>query len=149
MSPMKTCHTCKEPKGLDKFYKDKSKKDGYTYQCKLCRVNCVVNRRREKPEVYKQWKINNPDKVRNSNYKYYFNISLDDYNEMFKTQDGKCKICGTVKAEGNSEHLKVDHCHKTGKIRGLLCNSCNLGLGNFKDDIKTLESAIKHLKDLE
>ncbi len=146
---MKTCNTCNTVKEINCFYKDKSKKDGHGYQCKPCRIDYVVKRRQENPEIYKKWKSNNPDKVRNSNYKYNFSITLDDYNLMFKEQEGKCKICSSKEAKGNSKHLKVDHCHETGKVRGLLCNSCNLGLGKFKDDIKSLEKAISYLKEGE
>ena len=63
--------------------------------------------------------------------------------EMYHTD--KCMICGTEDPGRNCESFCIDHCHDTGQIRGLLCHSCNIGLGNFKDSIETLEKAIKYL----
>lgn len=72
--------------------------------------------------------------------------TLEDFNTMFENQQGYCKICG--KHQANLKRaLNVDHNHKTGKLRGLLCNSCNLGLGMFKDNLILLELAIKYLKE--
>ncbi|KKN26953.1 hypothetical protein LCGC14_0869490 [marine sediment metagenome] len=64
---------------------------------------------------------------------------------MFSTQNGECAICGTHSSELD-QALSVDHDHSTGKVRGLLCNSCNLMLGLVKDDISTLLAAIDHLR---
>lgn len=72
-----------------------------------------------------------------------FNITLLEYNEIFERQGGVCAICG--KPPGK-RMLAVDHCHKTEKIRGLLCTSCNLSLGGFKDSVSNLASAIKYLE---
>lgn len=79
-----------------------------------------------------------------------FGITLIQYAEMFKAQDGKCAICKkpeTAKDRvGNPRPLCVDHCHKTGNVRQLLCNRCNHMLGLVDDDISFLESAIAYLK---
>lgn len=79
-----------------------------------------------------------------------FGITLTQYAEMFKAQDGKCAICNkpeTAKDRmGNSRPLCVDHCHKSGNVRELLCNRCNHMLGLADDDIPTMESAIAYLK---
>jgi len=68
---------------------------------------------------------------------------------MVEKQNGKCKICGCVMTlEGKQDNsVCVDHCHMTGKNRGLLCRSCNLGLSYFKDDIDRLLSAIVYIKE--
>jgi hypothetical protein len=76
-------------------------------------------------------------------------ITLDEYEEMFENQRGKCGICGNgekMKLRGKIASLAIDHCHDTGKIRGLLCNNCNRGLGFLNDDVKLLEKAILYLK---
>jgi len=67
-----------------------------------------------------------------------------EYDKMFLKQKGRCKICGE---RVKKYRLSLDHCHKTGKIRGLLCNNCNLALGNFKDNVRFLKKAIKYLND--
>ena len=75
-------------------------------------------------------------------------ITLQDYDKMFAEQNGKCKICGTEKV-GNKQcgRFLVDHDHKTDKIRGLLCQSCNVLLGQAKDDTEILMSAVQYLMD--
>lgn len=75
-----------------------------------------------------------------------YRIRIKDYNEMFDIQNGCCLICNTHQSK-LKKSLTVDHCHKTGKVRGLLCGLCNTGLGSFRDDIVFLENAIKYLKD--
>jgi len=82
---------------------------------------------------------------RNIELKYLFGITLEDYNNLKKKQNYKCAICDTEKSsEGRDFH--VDHCHTTGKVRGLLCSRCNTALGSFKDSIDTLKRAIKYLE---
>lgn len=72
-----------------------------------------------------------------------YNMSLSEYDTLFEQQDGVCAICGD---SPNTKRLFVDHCHKTGKIRGLLCGRCNSMLGFAKDSISNLASAIKYLE---
>lgn len=74
-----------------------------------------------------------------------FGITLAQYNEMLEKQGGKCKIC---KADPKtlSKDLAVDHCHNTGKIRGLLCIACNTALGKLKDSPELLRVAISYLE---
>ena len=73
-----------------------------------------------------------------------YNITLDDKNKMKNEQDNKCLICKNEFKDDKSTY--VDHCHITNKIRGLLCHTCNSGLGMFKDNIEYLERAIEYLK---
>jgi hypothetical protein len=72
-----------------------------------------------------------------------YNIPRDAYTTMVASQDNKCAVCGEQCRSGR--RLAVDHCHKSGKVRGLLCRSCNVGLGHFKDDPKLLLLAAKYL----
>jgi len=94
----------------------------------------------------KEYNSNNYEKIRNQSLKYCYGITSDDYNKMFADQNGCCAICSTHQSEFKKP-LSVDHCHTTGKVRGLLCSECNLGLGKFKDDITNLENALKYLKE--
>ena len=86
-----------------------------------------------------------PLKGRDNFLKQKYGITLDDYNTMFTQQNGCCSICGKHQSE-ISRTLAVDHCHTTGKIRGLLCMPCNLAIGKLNDDITLLKNAIKYLK---
>lgn len=76
---------------------------------------------------------------------YSYGIGLEEYDKLFAAQEGRCAICGRHQTE-LSKVLGIDHDHRTGKIRGLLCQSCNLALGNAFDDIWILERAIKYLQ---
>ena len=71
-----------------------------------------------------------------------------DYDSMLESQNGVCKICNSSETGRGDQWFVVDHCHKTNKIRGLLCNTCNRALGLFKDDISYLEQAIHYLKNV-
>lgn len=79
-----------------------------------------------------------------------YGISLLDYSRLFMAQDGKCAICGGEDAghrNGEPKALAVDHCHETGKVRGLLCEACNQGIGKLKEDVTILQKAIQYLTD--
>ena len=78
---------------------------------------------------------------RKDNLKYRYGITEETYEKMLKDQDHCCAIC----KEKPKKHLAVDHCHETGKIRGLLCMNCNKGLGMFKDDENRMNKAIQYL----
>jgi len=76
---------------------------------------------------------------------YEYGITLEHYNNMLEQQQNRCAICPEVQSD-DFNALSVDHDHKTGQIRGLLCNSCNRGLGFFRDDIALLKKAIEYLE---
>lgn len=75
--------------------------------------------------------------------KSLFNISVEDYEAMYKAQNGCCAICLKINTSG--KRLYVDHNHATKEVRGLLCHMCNTGLGNFDDTRENLQSAINYL----
>lgn len=81
--------------------------------------------------------------ARNCILKNSYGISLEEYSKMLEKQSGVCAICGRK----DKTTLCVDHDHKTGKVRGLLCHQCNLGIGNFDDNIPSLEKAIKYISN--
>lgn len=98
----------------------------------------------------REWRKKNVLNVKSADLKRCFGITLKDYEDMLEGQDSKCKICKkpeTSIIKGKLIALAVDHCHDTGKVRGLLCSRCNQGLGNFKDNIETMTVAIQYLKD--
>jgi hypothetical protein len=73
-----------------------------------------------------------------------YGISLAQYNALFAAQNGSCAICG-ISALETQRVLDVDHEHKTGTVRGLLCNACNTGLGKFRDAPEYLAAALRYL----
>jgi len=94
----------------------------------------------------KAWHKSNKERVRHLNLVRDFGITLDEYNKLLTKQNECCAICKIHQNELNIA-LAVDHDHKTGKIRGLLCTSCNNGLGRFKDNKDLLSEAIKYLRN--
>lgn len=102
--------------------------------------------RRANPEkvkkAWKKWESRNKENRRNKTLRAY-GMTEKDYLVMFEHQRGVCKICfkpQTIK------RLAVDHCHTTGKVRGLLCDTCNRGIGLFKEDKDIILSAYNYLK---
>ena len=79
-----------------------------------------------------------------------YGLEWDDYLHLVKLQNNLCRICNkpetAISRFGTPKRLTIDHCHTTGRIRGLLCDNCNRGLGHLKDDILILESAIEYLR---
>jgi len=90
-------------------------------------------------------------KIRARWYKDRYNFSLEQYEEMLEKQNNLCKICGFPEtAKTNTRGIKplaVDHCHTTGKVRGLLCHSCNVLLGRAYDNTEILKKAISYLEE--
>lgn len=130
---MKTCNKCNEIKDLHKFCKKKNTKDGHENRCKLCsQANMNI------------WRSKNKDKVQTTNLKRY-GITSQDYQEMFDAQLGSCAICKRIKTK-ETKTLCVDHCHTTGKVRGLLCHDCNTGIGKLQDSETILTEAILYLR---
>ena len=144
---MKKCTKCGKEKDLEMFHKDKHNPDGFTYACKECRNNSYNEYYKNNPE--KQQLKNNSQKInrklyyeskngiessRRSHLKRNFGITLEEYNILLEKQEYKCAICNGYETSYRNEVLSVDHNHNTNKIRGLLCNTCNRGLGLFKDN---------------
>ena len=92
----------------------------------------------------KAWRAKNPLRAKNQSLKRAFGITLADFDAMLAEQGGVCAICGRERDE--HFNLAVDHCHKTGKIRQLLCAKCNQGIGCFRDDPVILCRAIAYLE---
>ena len=123
-------------------HRDKLRKDSIEYN-KTHREQVLINRRK--------WKANNPDKLKEEKLKARFGITLIQFNELLRIQDTKCGICGVAfdtSGDRNKNNPTVDHAHdETRKIRGLLCRSCNSGIGGLHDDPILIEKAILWIKN--
>jgi hypothetical protein len=96
----------------------------------------------------KQYREENRKALSDGERKRRFGITPERYSELLKSQNGVCAICNQPEIAtrlGKVKALAVDHCHKSGKIRGLLCSDCNTGIGKLKDDPKVLLAAIQYL----
>lgn len=78
-----------------------------------------------------------------------YGISVDEYNELLRKANNKCEICGSDGSNGHHGKLCVDHCHDTGRIRGILCDPCNKKLGNAGDSVDSIMTLLKYLQKHE
>jgi len=150
----KRCSTCKEiqPESAFHVIKKTGKLRPYCRSCQRLRaaryyaankasVNAANIAYRRKPENIEAQRA----RVRNWHYRTHYGMSADDKRLMEQAQDNRCAICKTHFSEMNQRRIHVDHCHTTGKVRGILCHNCNQVLGQAADKIDVLESAIKYL----
>jgi len=121
-----TCRICAEEKLLIDYPKNNTYKLGVATICKPCFAKQAKQIRTDKPYRYKATK---------------FNTTEEHMKELLTITS--CEICGN---KSTRTYLAVDHDHKTGKIRGMLCDHCNTALGKFKDDINIMKQAIKYLE---
>ena len=151
---MKTCYVCKKeyPATKEFFYKNRANKDGFHGECKLCaKVQSIAYQNTTKGKEVHKKSINKYQQTakgkltaRRASLKAIYGIAGDEYDKLLESQKGHCALCG-MSPKDNRKRLAVDHNHVTGKVRGLLCDRCNKGLGNFKDNIEVLKKAIKYL----
>jgi len=131
----KVCTKCNTEKSLSKFQIKAGYKDGHASWCNDCL------------KVWRKgYEVKNKDKLRaaDSSRKLMKNygITLDEYNKLLEKQGGGCAVCGK---SPDSRRLHVDHDHKTGAVRGLLCSGCNTALGHAADDVSILQRLIGYL----
>ena len=143
---MKTCTVCKQELPFSNFHKLKKSKDGHGYRCRTCDYECRKKYRCNADPEYRRIL------ERRQNLKQKYGITIAEYDSMLDSQNGVCAICGgvqTVPDTFKSRDLSVDHDHHTGKVRGLLCNNCNRGLGFLGDTVESLSKALGYLKGTE
>lgn len=149
---MYTCRTCGNDKSKDHFYSDKRNKTGLLLsKCKECYAARWQNLTRDEQDIrnqrYRETRKANPELHRGYNLKCKYGITREQYDTMYRDQDGRCAICGRSSDEF-AKSLAVDHDHETRRVRGLLCPKCNTGLGNFADNVDSLKSAIEYLEKI-
>lgn len=150
---MKRCTRCSSELPLTEFNRDKSRPDGLFPWCKPChRAHSKAWRSSHPAEARELGRARSARKrahraelglSRAAAFDLArYGITLDEYETVLLAQEGLCAICGTEPVE---ERLNVDHCHQSGRFRGLLCRPCNWGLGNFRDDPSLLLRAADYL----
>ena len=97
------------------------------------------------PELMAKYRTKAHEKKKNDRRRR-FGLHWKDYDKLLTNQSECCKICNRHKSMFKRK-LSVDHCHSTGKIRGLLCGSCNTALGHFQDDVDRMRKAITYLEE--
>jgi len=124
-SGVRTCKRCNEQKPLEEFPKHDSCYGGVGRTCRACKTNQSRERR--------------------------YGVTRADYDKMFAEQGGRCAICGTDDpathtSKGGDGSFCVDHCHQTGKVRGLLCGYCNTGIGKLRDNPDIMRKAAQYVE---
>lgn len=139
----KVCSRCEQDKSLSEFYLRSGGKYYHSY-CKPCGTAEYRSRPPERRAAYaRRYRSKNEPKMFDSYLRRNYGITLATYEEMLTGQGG-CAICGRAEnVAGN--RLAVDHCHVTGKVRGLLCTPCNTMLGSAQDDVDRLTAAAAYL----
>ena len=135
---MKVCTKCNEMKDYSFFSRGKAYKDGYLTHCKPCR-----NKHRQA----KGRRDYHPGRARDARLRKMYGVEPEHYKLMYDRAEGKCELCGIEEAQAPKKRLCVDHNHDTEEVRGLLCSSCNAGLGGLGDSVERLEKAITYLKE--
>lgn len=141
------CSTTKTYNGKNCPVCDQTMRYESTGGCVACAQRIARESYQKYPEKAKErskqdW-VNNKPKRMDTVYLRNYGISLIEYDELYTNQNGLCKICLQLCSTGR--RLCVDHNHKTGKVRGLLCLNCNRAIGNFRDSVELLENAKKYL----
>lgn len=159
------CVRCEKSKNLEEFSKNHKRSDGYSSWCKKCQA-----------AYYRKWRIKQRTRLNAKSSKYYLenknkcrrvnllykalhrgrlvdaetgrriNKTPEEVAALRASHSGLCDICKTGDPGGKRKKMCLDHCHRTGVVRGFLCNSCNRALGLLKDSPETLQSAVQYLK---
>jgi hypothetical protein len=111
---------------------------GSAHLCKKCRTAQT-----------REWAEAHPTEWERSRRKSYlkrkYGITVEEADALLAAQEGRCAICGKSEGDSRGFRMHIDHCHTTGAVRGVLCNLCNAGLGNFRDDPELMRKAIAYL----
>jgi len=159
---MYVCTKCNEQKPNSEFSKNITRKTGHNSYCKLCHKNYVAKHYQKNKKTYfekaEDWKTNNPqkrkdvvnkyakknpEKLKNNSLKSLYGITLEEFHNKLSLQQHKCAICNNEFK--NSKDAHMDHCHTSGNTRDILCMSCNIGLGYFKDSVPIILAASQYL----
>lgn len=153
---MKKCYACKVDKPLSEFGKDKQRSDGVNPECKACSKirtkawRSVPANRLKGLAKAKEWGATAKGTLsrKNTRYKRLYGITHNRFLEMIAAANGKCRICDcrlTTEPPKRSSSAVLDHCHETARVRGVLCHSCNAGIGQLNDSPRLLRRALSYL----
>lgn len=162
---IKICSKCKIPKPVGEFYKNSCRSDGVCNECKACSSrrsklwntinrehrsmvghNWYVKNKERLSELSRKWRQSNPEKILSYTLKHSlkrYGLTPKDFEQLISSQSGKCAVCKVTFTKISPPC--VDHCHKTGTVRGLLCKKCNFMLGLANDSPSLLKAASNYL----
>jgi len=148
---MKTCTKCGRELDESEFGPQKTGKNGLSYRCRECVAALRRDYRKTHPEDVehtREWQRRNRERVRTQqrdrNLRFFHGINSEDFDLVLGAQNGSCAICGATDPNGRGWH--IDHDHRTGELRGILCSNCNVALGHFKDNTDAMRNAVAYLE---
>lgn len=115
-------------------------RNGLTKSC-----GCLQRRKGAEAPAYKHGRSRTKEYDNEYQMRKNYGLSVEQYDELVQNQNGVCAICGSGAPSGHKKRLNIDHCHKTGTVRGLLCDLCNRAIGLMRDDTALLTKAIHYL----
>lgn len=134
------CRVCKKEKKATEFsLHNKKNRTKRSPVCKLCLAEYAKDYRQKNVSQVRE-------NERRSKMKRLYGVTPEEYDAMLVAQGHRCGICKSTEPGVRIKYFSVDHCHTTGKVRGLLCEKCNRGVGHFSDNTEYLKRAIKYLK---
>lgn len=147
----KICTHCKCDLPVTSFGIAKAYRDGRRSQCNKCRT--ILGRGRWKTERHRERRaarrvdnlVEERRKDRERKRKQNYGLSAEDIDLLLAQQGGGCALCKTTKPGGRYDVFCVDHCHETGRVRGMLCHSCNVALGALGDNEAGLAAALAYV----
>lgn len=149
----KMCGRCGQSRPLEDFHVHRGNTDGRQDWCKVCLNKYNREQWHKSPkraEYVRRWNSENKEKRARTSYVYrlreQYGMEMEDYERLLAEQGGGCGICGRKKPTKGKRYFCVDHCHETGKVRGLLCYNCNVAVGHFRNSVALLEKAIGYLR---
>lgn len=169
---LKRCYKCREAFPLSGFHKNRNNKDGHGTACKKCAIEASAKWQKDFRENANarsaEWKKRHVEQVKKASRKHYlekvktlppeiraantrrwhlgkYGLTNENYEGILKSQGGGCAICGSSEA-GRGKRLPVDHCHRTGKTRGILCLHCNTSLHRLETHSDWTEKALAYLR---
>jgi hypothetical protein len=133
-------------KDVSYFRPRRAMKRGYTSWCRDCEN--LASKKRYIPKPAKPPSVQKPYDTLSAlkrMLKSRYSITYEEYLCLYEEQNGMCAICGEYRKLGGADGLYIDHDHKNGRVRGLLCPACNAAIGMFNDDVQLIQKAIGYL----
>ena len=142
---MKKCNKCSEVKPLDLFFNDKGFKDGKASICKTCKMATTMAWREANKDKYNKYMRTKNKQSYEVQRLHRYDLTVEQYQSLLEAQGHKCAIEGCNKKGTKKRKLAIDHDHKTGKVRGILCYKHNRDMNAIDTElVKLLEYKKKH-----
>lgn len=135
----------KKRREIDRAYYQ-ARREKLNEQARARSARMTEEQKAKRKSYFAEWYARNRDRVRANDVKYKYGVDAVEYSAMLVSQGGGCAICRRPESDVKGRRLHVDHCHATGRVRGLLCARCNIAIGQMLDEPKLLRAAADYLE---